>query len=135
MIPLDEDFKAALDDDNEQTSSATFNADAPLLPRFRVEVYGWDRLSKNNCLGQARVSDADLLRITRRSRGGDGIDENGIISINLRPRPSRGKLGIRAAIRQKKLLVHIVRTENVSKADSFSLSDPYCEVIVRPVML
>lgn len=135
VIPLDEDLKAILHDNNEKTLSATLNTNAPVLPRFRVEVYDWDRLSKNNFLGQACISDADLLRILRRSRDGDGTNKNSAISVNLRPKLSRGKLGIRAAIRQKKLLVHIVRAENVPNVEPVGISDPYCEVIVRENVL
>lgn len=127
VLPLAADFMAALD--NDGISSALFNAGA-LLPKLRVELYDWDRLSKNDFLGQASVSDADILRILRRASS-DERDEDLPISFDLMPKLSRGKLGIRVALRGQKLFVHVVQAENVPKADPHSLSDPYCEVRVE----
>lgn len=123
VLPLAEDFMAAL---NDEESSELFNAGA-LLPRLRIELYDWDRLSKNDFLGQALVSDASILHSLRRVRAGE-IDENSPISVDLMPKQSRGKLGIRVGLRGRKLFVHVMQAENVPKADPYSLSDPYCEV-------
>lgn len=128
VLPLAEDFMAALDGGN---SSALFNAGA-LLPKLRIDLYDWDRLSKNDFLGQASVSDADILRILRTARN-DEMDEGQPLAFALMPKQSRGKLGIRVALRGKKLFVHVVQGENLPKADPYSLSDPYCEVRWGPV--
>lgn len=124
VLPLAADFMAALD--HEDGSSALFNAGA-LLPKLRIELYDWDRLSKNDFLGQASISDADIIRVMRQTRSGE-LDANHVIPFNLMPKQSRGNLGIRVALRGEKLFVHVMQAENVPKADPYSLSDPYCEV-------
>ncbi|CBJ32137.1 conserved unknown protein [Ectocarpus siliculosus] len=124
VLPLAAEFLAALD--GGEGSSALFNAGA-LLPKLRIELYDWDRLSKNDFLGQISLSDAEILPILRQIRSGEA-DENQAISFDLKPKQSRGQLGIRVALLGSKLYVHIMEAENVPKADPFSLSDPYCEV-------
>ncbi|CAM9308484.1 unnamed protein product [Ectocarpus sp. 4 AP-2014] len=124
VLPLAAEFLAALD--GGEGSSALFNAGA-LLPKLRIELYDWDRLSKNDFLGQLSLSDAEILRILRQIRGGE-TDENQAISFDLKPKQSRGQLGIRVALLGSKLYVHIMEAQNVPKADPFSLSDPYCKV-------
>ncbi|CAN0502247.1 unnamed protein product, partial [Ectocarpus sp. 12 AP-2014] len=124
VLPLAAEFLAALD--GGEGSSALFNAGA-LLPTLRMELYDWDRLSKNDFLGQVSLSDVEILPILRQIRSGD-TDENQAISFDLKPKQSRGQLGIRVALLGSKLYVHIMEAENVPKADPFSLSDPYCEV-------
>lgn len=123
VLPLTEDFQAAL---NEANGSNFFSADAG-LPRLRLDVYDWDRLTRNDFLGQARVSDADILRIFRQQQRGE-TDEDSVIPLKLGPRQRRGRLGIRIALRGGKLYVHVVRGEGLPNADPFSLSDPYCVV-------
>ncbi|CAB1111735.1 unnamed protein product [Ectocarpus sp. CCAP 1310/34] len=124
VLPLAAESLAALD--GGEGSSAFFNAGA-LSPKLRIELYDWDRLSKNDFLGQVSLSDAEILPILRQIRSGE-TDENQAISFDLRPKQSRGQLGIRVALLGSKLYVHIMEAENVPKADPFSLSDPYCEV-------
>lgn len=124
VLPLTAEFMAALGSDDG--SSVLFNVGA-LLPTLRVELYDWDRLSKNDFLGQAIVSDAEILGILRRVASGE-TTENHVISFDYKPKESRGQLGVRVALRGSKLYIHVVQAENVPKADPFSLSDPYCEV-------
>lgn len=123
VLPLVGEFMEALHHD---ISSALFTAGA-LLPNLRIELYDWDRLSKDDFLGQASITDTDILSVLRRIRSGEA-DENDTVSFNLMPKRSRGKLGIRVAFRGHKLLVHVMQAENVPKADPCSLSDPFCEV-------
>lgn len=124
VLPLAAEFMAALGGD--EGSSVLFNAGA-LLPKLRIELYDWDRLSKNDFLGQATVSDAGILRILGQARSGEA-DENHTLSFDLEAKQSRGQLGVRVALRGSKLYVHVMKAENLPKADPFSLSDPYCEV-------
>ena len=124
VLPLTEEFMATMG--SHTSSSALFNAGL-LLPKLRIELYDWDRLSKNDFLGQVSISDSDILRILRQVQSGD-TDEDAVLSFNLMPKQSRGKLGIRAALRVGQLLVQVLRAENLPKADPVSLSDPYCEV-------
>ena len=128
VLPLAAEFMAALH--GEEGSSVLFNAGA-LLPKLRIELYDWDRLSKNDFLGQATVSDAEILRFLRQARSGEA-DENRTLSFDLEAKQSRGELGVRVALRGSKLYVHVMQAENLPKADPFSLSDPYCEVRRRP---
>lgn len=73
------------------------------------------------------ISDADLLRVLWQAKTSEaGEDE--VLSFPLLPKRSRGKLGIRVALRGKKLFVHVVKGENLPNADPHSLSDPYCDV-------
>lgn len=130
VLPLAEDFMLTLEDDK---ASALFNVGAS-LPKLRIDVHDWDRLSKNDFLGQIRVSDADILHILRRARAGE-TDENQVVPFPLLPKQSRGKLGIRVAIRGEKLFVHAVKGENLPNADPFSLSDPYCQVRLQQMLL
>ncbi|CAM9933383.1 unnamed protein product, partial [Scytosiphon promiscuus] len=124
VLPLAAEFVAALE--GKENFSTFFDAGA-LLPKLRIELYDWDRLSKNDFLGQASVSDAEILRILRRTQSGE-TDENDAISFDLKARQSRGRMGLRVALRGSKLYVHVMQAENLPKADPFSLSDPYCEV-------
>ena len=124
VLPLAEEFMAAMGGDT--SFSALFNASL-LLPKLRIELYDWDRLSKNDFLGQVSISDSDILGILRQVQSGE-TDEDTILSFSLMPKQSRGRLGIRAALRVGQLLVQVLRAENLPKADPISLSDPYCEV-------
>eukprot|EP00752_Nemacystus_decipiens_P010238 g9122.t1 len=125
VLPLAAEFVEALVG-GEEGCSVLFKAGA-LLPKLRIELYDWDRLSKNDFLGQATVNDAEILRILRQAQSGER-DENHVLSFDLEAKQSRGQLGVRVALRGSKLYVHVVQAENLPKADPFSLSDPYCEV-------
>lgn len=131
VLPLAAEFVLALD--GSENLSTFFNVGAH-LPKLRIELYDWDRLSKNDFLGQASVSDAEILRILRQAKSGE-TNENDTISFHLKARQSRGQLGLRIALRGSKLYVHIMQAENLPKADPFSLSDPYCEVSEVPARL
>lgn len=128
VLPLAAEFMVALGSDGSSTSTL-FDAGA-LLPNLRIELYDWDRMSKDDFLGQATVSDAEILQILRQVQSGE-TEENQIRSFDLKPKQSRGQLGVRVALRGSKLYIHVMQAQNIPKADPFSLSDPYCEVRVR----
>lgn len=123
VLPLTDNFMSELNTDNPPT---LVNVTAG-LPQLKIEVYDWDRLSKNDFLGQASICDAEILRILQQARTSEAA-ENQVLSFPLLAKQSRGKLGIRVAIRGKRLLVHVVKGENLPNADPHSLSDPFCEV-------
>lgn len=126
VLPLSDEFMVALDDDHP---SARFKVSSS-LPTLEIDVYDWDHLSKNDSLGQACISDADILRILRRARANEA-QESEVFSFELFPKQRRGRLGIRIGLWGKGLFVHVVKGENIRNADPHSLSDPYCEVNIR----
>ncbi|CAM9255732.1 unnamed protein product [Choristocarpus tenellus] len=123
ILPMSENFQVALRDEN---IPLLFN-DRAALPKLRIDVYDWDSLSKNDFLGRVLVSDADILSILRRARH-DKTCEEERLSFPLGAKQSSGKLGLRVALHESKLLVHVVQGEDLPIADPFSLSDPYCKV-------
>jgi C2 domain len=58
--------------DDAYASISDFQACAK-LPRLRIEVYDWDRLSANDFLGQAELSDADLLAVLQAQKQGPPV--------------------------------------------------------------
>ena len=94
-----------------------------VLPKIRIDVFDYDRFSKNDFLGQKTFSDNEILQI---------LFENEIKSCRtfpMEPKKARGVLGIKLGRTETdKLSLQITDGKNLPKADPFNLSDPYCTV-------
>eukprot|EP00520_Triparma_pacifica_P018233 CAMPEP_0118666936 /NCGR_PEP_ID=MMETSP0785-20121206/19498_1 /TAXON_ID=91992 /ORGANISM="Bolidomonas pacifica, Strain CCMP 1866" /LENGTH=567 /DNA_ID=CAMNT_0006561315 /DNA_START=207 /DNA_END=1907 /DNA_ORIENTATION=+ len=111
------------------------------LPKLRLDVFDYDRLSKNDFMGQKTFSDNEMLQILFEQ------NEDPVRNFHLEPKKARGVLGLKLSLIKKDettgqkgersqkgegssstLLVQITDGKHLPKADPFSLSDPYCTI-------
>ena len=124
------------------------------LPKLRLDVFDYDRLTKNDFMGQKTFSDNEMLQILFEH------NEEPIRNFHLEPKKARGVLGmklgmVKAEVRRgasihhhldifltslrssqdpatkqeiSKLVLQITDGKYLPKADPFSLSDPYCTI-------
>ena len=104
------------------------------LPKLRLDVFDYDKFSKNDFMGQKTFSDNEMLQILFEQ------NEEPVRNFFLEPKKARGVLGMKLGIVKKDkaesetgeesstLILQITDGKHLPKADPFSLSDPYCIV-------
>jgi hypothetical protein len=96
------------------------------LPILRIDIFDYDRLSKNDFLGQVSFSPLQLIRVL-------GLSDGDAKAFRLNPKASRGSVGLKVG-KAKDLhhhefyVIQVENCEDLERADPFSLSDPYCKV-------
>ncbi|GMH82883.1 hypothetical protein TL16_g09413 [Triparma laevis f. inornata] len=98
------------------------------LPKLRLDVFDYDKFSKNDFLGQKTFSDNEMLQVLFEHQ------EEKLRDFHLEPKKARGVLGIKLAMTKDEakgtstLILQITDGKNLPKADPWSLSDPYCTI-------